>query len=182
MRGYLVAEPCRREFDGWRRLSRDPFGRLYYSSSFFFFRPFAAVKYSSSRVSVFTEYFQLGRPFPLEIELSNSGRPAEGTLEIEVWKGGATKGGAPYPLYYRRDVFLSAQSRKTVQLTVDPDFVSRPLKITFFKPDRYGIAGTRPAALFFTRSSDSAGERRQCDSTGFARFFFRRIVWFPDTG
>jgi hypothetical protein len=78
--------------------------------------------------------FQLGRPFPLEIQLSNSGRPADGTLEITVWKGGATKGGAPYPLYYRRDVFLSAQSRKIVQLTVDPDFVSRPLKITFRSP------------------------------------------------
>ena len=63
--------------------------------------------------------FQLGRPFPLEIELSNSGRPAEGTLEIAVWKGGATKGGAPYLLYYRRDIFLSPQSRKTVQITVD---------------------------------------------------------------
>src|SRR5215468_5245497 len=75
--------------------------------------------------------FQLGRPFPLEIELSNSGRPAEGTLEITVWKGGATKGG---PLYYRRDVFLSPQSRKTVQLTVDPDFISRPLKIAFSSP------------------------------------------------
>jgi hypothetical protein len=78
--------------------------------------------------------FQLGRPFPLEIELSNSGRPAEGTLEIVVWKGGATKGGVPYPLYYRRDIFLSSQSRKTVQLTVDPDFISRPLKITFSSP------------------------------------------------
>jgi hypothetical protein len=78
--------------------------------------------------------FQLGRPFPLEIELSNSGRPADGTLEIAVWKGGATKGGVPYPLHYRRDVFLSAQSRKIVQLTVDPDFVSRPLKITFLSP------------------------------------------------
>jgi hypothetical protein len=78
--------------------------------------------------------FQLGRPFPLEVELSNSGRPAEGTLEIAVWKGGATKGGAPYPLYYRRDVFLSPQSRKTVQVTVDPDFISRPLKITFLSP------------------------------------------------
>jgi hypothetical protein len=78
--------------------------------------------------------FQLGRPFPLEIQLSNSGRPADGTLEIAVWKGGATKGGAPYPLYYRRDVFLSAQSRKIVQLTVDPDFISRPLKITFLSP------------------------------------------------
>lgn len=78
--------------------------------------------------------FQLGRPFPLDVELSNSGPPAEGTLEIAVWKGGATKGGAPYPLYYRRDVFLSPQSRKTVQLTVDPDFISRPLKITFLSP------------------------------------------------
>jgi hypothetical protein len=78
--------------------------------------------------------FQLGRPFPLEIELSNSGRPAEGTLEIAVWKGGATKGGVPYPLYYRRDIFLSPQSRKTVQLTVDPDFISRPLKIMFSSP------------------------------------------------
>src|SRR5262245_23542637 len=78
--------------------------------------------------------FQLGRPFPLEIELSNSGRPAEGTLEITVWKGGAPKGRAPYPLYYRRDVFLSPQSRKTVQLTVDPDFISRPWKLVFSTP------------------------------------------------
>lgn len=75
--------------------------------------------------------FQLGRPFPLEVELSNSGRPAEGTLEITVWKGGVTRGGATYPLYYRRELFLSPQSRKTVPLTVDPDFISRPMKITF---------------------------------------------------
>jgi hypothetical protein len=78
--------------------------------------------------------FQLGRPFPLEVELSNSGRPAEGTLEIAVWKGGATKGGAPYPLYYRREMFLSAQTLKTVQFTIDPDFISRPLRITFLSP------------------------------------------------
>jgi hypothetical protein len=78
--------------------------------------------------------FQLGRPFPLEVDLSNSGRPAEGTLEVVVWKGGATKGGVPYPLYYRRDIFLPAQSRKSVHLTVDPDFISRPLKITFSSP------------------------------------------------
>ena len=78
--------------------------------------------------------FQLGRPFPLEIELSNSGRPIEGTLEVAVWKGGATKSGVPYPVYYRKDIFLSAQSRKTVQLTVDPDFISRPLKILFLSP------------------------------------------------
>jgi hypothetical protein len=75
--------------------------------------------------------FQLGRPFPLEIALDNTGRPVEGTLEVRVWKGGATKGGAPYRVNYRREVFLAAQARKTVQLTVDPDFISRPLMITF---------------------------------------------------
>jgi hypothetical protein len=78
--------------------------------------------------------FQLGRPFPLEVGLSNSGRPAEGTLEIVVWKGGATRGGVAYPLYYRREIFLPAQSQKSVQFTVDPDFISRPLKITFSSP------------------------------------------------
>ncbi len=75
--------------------------------------------------------FQLGRPFPLEIELSNTGRPAEGMLEVRVWKGGATKGGAPYVVNYQRAVFLAAQARKSVQLTIDPDFISRPVKITF---------------------------------------------------
>ena len=75
--------------------------------------------------------FQLGRPFPLEIELTNSGRPAEGVLVVQVWKGGATKGGAPFEVNYRREVFLAAQARKTLQLTVDPDFISRPLAISF---------------------------------------------------
>jgi hypothetical protein len=75
--------------------------------------------------------FQLGRPFPLEVELSNRGRPADGALEVQVWKGGAMKGGAPYLANYRREIFLPAQARKTVQLTVDPDFISRPLTIRF---------------------------------------------------
>lgn len=78
--------------------------------------------------------FQLGRPFPLEIELGNSGRPAEGFLQVEVWKGGATKGGTPYPLSYTREIFLPPQSRRTVQFTVDPDFISRPLSISFSSP------------------------------------------------
>lgn len=82
----------------------------------------------------FRGVFQLGRPFPLEIELSNGGRPAEGVLEVQVWKGGATKGGAPFAVNYQREVFLPAQARKTVQLTVDPDFISRPLMITFSSP------------------------------------------------
>ena len=78
--------------------------------------------------------FQLGRPFPLEIKLANSGRPAEGVLEVQVWKGGATKGGAPFLVNYRREVFLAAQADKTIQFTVDPDFISRPLTIKFTSP------------------------------------------------
>jgi hypothetical protein len=75
--------------------------------------------------------FQLARPFPLTVTLANSGRPADGVLEIQVWKGGATHGGLPYPTLHRRDVFLPARSRRTVQLTIDPDFLSRPLRIQF---------------------------------------------------
>jgi hypothetical protein len=75
--------------------------------------------------------FQLGRPFPLEIDLTNNGRPAEGILDIQAWKGGATKGGAVYPVHYRREIFLAAQARKTAQFTIDPDFISRPVSIKF---------------------------------------------------
>src|SRR5258706_955345 len=78
--------------------------------------------------------FQLGKPFPLELELSNSGRPADGRLEVQVWKGGATKGGAPFAVNYRREVFLAAQSRKSIHRTVDPDSISRPVKILFTSP------------------------------------------------
>ncbi len=78
--------------------------------------------------------FQLGRPFPLEVNLANSGRPADGILEVRVWKGGAAQGGAPYPTYHRREVFLPARSRRVLQFTVDPDFLSRPLRIDFLSP------------------------------------------------
>lgn len=79
----------------------------------------------------FRGVFQLGQPFPLNVELTNSGRPVEGILTVRVWKGGAAKGGIPYPLEHRRDMYLAAQSRRNLQFTVDPDFVSRPLTITF---------------------------------------------------
>ena len=105
--------------------------------------------------------FQLGRPFPLEIELNNSGRPAEGVLAVQVWKGGATKGGAPFAVNYRREVFLAAQSRKSIQLTVDPDFISRPLTITFSSPtggakrelDLRRYFSPTPLLLFLSESS-----------------------------
>lgn len=74
--------------------------------------------------------FQLGRPFPLEVNLVNSGRPADGILEVQIWKGGAAQG-VPYPTFHRREVFLPARSQRTVQFAIDPDFLSRPLKIQF---------------------------------------------------
>ena len=126
--------PLYRKFTGRRHLTHGSGWSSLLLFSFFLFPSLCGAEIFIEPRIGFHGVFQLGRPFPLEIELSNSGRPAEGTLEIAVWKGGATKGGAPYPLYYRRDVFLSPQSRKTVQLTVDPDFISRPLKIMFLSP------------------------------------------------
>jgi hypothetical protein len=123
-----------RKFTGGKRLTHRPAWSSLLLFSFFLFPSFCGAEIFIEPRIGFHGVFQLGRPFPLEIELSNSGRPAEGILDVTVWKGGATKGGAPYPLYYRRDVFLSPQSRKTVQLTVDPDFISRPLKIVFSSP------------------------------------------------
>jgi hypothetical protein len=75
--------------------------------------------------------FQLGRPFPLEVNLENTGPPADGILEIQVWKGGAAQGGVSYRVFHRREVFLPARSRRTVHFTVDPDVLSRPLQIRF---------------------------------------------------
>src|SRR5688572_26358886 len=69
--------------------------------------------------------FQLGRPFPLEVNVENIGGPAEGTLEVQVWKGGAAQGGIPYRTLHRREVFLPARSRRSVQFTIDPDSLSR---------------------------------------------------------
>jgi len=113
--------------------------RLGAASGFFSFFIFLLPALGGAEILIeprvgFHGVFQLGRPFPLEVELSNSGRPAEGVLEVQVWRGGATKGGNPYPLLYRKEIFLPAQSRKTVPLTVDPDFISRPLAITFAGP------------------------------------------------
>ena len=116
----------------WRRFSLSAAAVGFFLISFLSL-PAGAAVVIEPRVG-FHGVFQLGRPFPLEIELSNSGRPAEGVLEVRVWKGGATKGGAPYLVKYQREIFLGAQTHKTVQLTVDPDFISRPVAIVFSSP------------------------------------------------
>ena len=92
--------------------------------------------------------------------MNNTGRPAEGVLEVQVWKGGATKGGAPYLANYRRDIFLAGQARKTVQLTVDPDFISRPLAIRFTSAAGKGWARDRFAPPFFAGAGAAADERQ----------------------
>jgi hypothetical protein len=104
-------------------------------SSLFFPLPYCQAEVAIEPRIGFHGVFQLGRPFPLGVELRNSGRPVEGALDIQVFKGSATTAGAAYPLIYRRELFLSAQSEKTVHFTVDPDYISRPLTITFRTPD-----------------------------------------------
>lgn len=78
--------------------------------------------------------FQLGYPFPLRVELTNLGAPMEGTLDVQVRKGGGSKGTEFYTVHYQRELSLPAQSRKSVQFTVDPDSVSRPLIVNFSSP------------------------------------------------
>lgn len=82
----------------------------------------------------FRGLFQLGSPFPLTVEIANPGRPVEGTLEVEVFKGGGAKGTEAYAFHHRAELSLPAQSKKSVQFTVDPDSISRPLIVNFFSP------------------------------------------------
>lgn len=98
-----------------------------------FFLPFSslAAELTLDAEVGFHGLFHLGDPFPLTVDIANQGRPVEGTLEVQLWKGGAAKGIDAYPFYYRREVVLSAQSRKSVQFTIDPDSLSRPLVVSF---------------------------------------------------
>jgi len=107
--------------------------------------------------------FQLGHPFPLKVEVTNLGRPVEGTLEVRVWKGGPAKGMAAYPLYYRKKIFLSSQSRRRVQFAIDPDSISRPLTVRFSGPgvdlsravDLRGHFSASPLMLLLTENNVS---------------------------
>jgi hypothetical protein len=78
--------------------------------------------------------FQLGRPFPIKIEVSNHGPPVEGTVEATVWKGGGTKGSSAFPIYHRRTLLVGAAARKSASFTIDPGSVSRPLIVSFHGP------------------------------------------------
>ena len=78
--------------------------------------------------------FQLGRPFPIKIEIANTGPPVEGTIEATVWKGGATKGGGAFPVHHQRRLFVGAAARKSATFTIDPGSVSRPLAVSFHTP------------------------------------------------
>ncbi|MGH7831377.1 MAG: hypothetical protein ACREP8_14495, partial [Candidatus Binatia bacterium] len=106
------------------------------SLALFFFSPLLSPRLAASELTLRSEVgfhglFQLGRPFPVNVDIANSGRSVEGALEIKVWKGGAVKGTGLYPVYYRKQLFLPSQSRKTIQFTVDPDSLSRPLTVSF---------------------------------------------------
>src|SRR5204863_8890460 len=66
--------------------------------------------------------------------VSNAGWPTGCNVQLRVSKGGASNARAFYLLYYRREIFLSSHSTRSVQFTVDPDFISRPLTIGFTSP------------------------------------------------
>jgi hypothetical protein len=78
--------------------------------------------------------FQLGHPFPVNVEVTNLGPPVRGILEVKVWKGGASRGVPLYPFCYKREVFLSAQSQKSIPFAVDPDSLGMPLSVSFSSP------------------------------------------------
>jgi hypothetical protein len=78
--------------------------------------------------------FQLGRAFPIRVEVANQGPPVEGTVEAVVWKGGAVKGSAAFPVYHRKRLFLGTDARKTAVFTIDPGSISRPLAVNFSGP------------------------------------------------
>ena len=94
----------------------------------------AAAEVSLDAEIGFHGLFRLGKPFPLSVVLTNTGTTADGTLEVEVWKGGPSKVMAAYPFYHRRKVFLEAGGRRRVQFTVQPDSMARPLRVTFRAP------------------------------------------------
>lgn len=78
--------------------------------------------------------FQLGHPFPIKIEVANTGPPVEGTIEATVWKGGATKGGGAFAIHHQRRLLVGAAARKSATFTIDPGSVSRPLTVSFHGP------------------------------------------------
>src|SRR5258706_473521 len=82
----------------------------------------------------FRGVFQLGRPFPIKVEVNNQGPAVEGTVEATVWQGSAVKGGGAFPVYHRRRLFVGAGARKSASFTIDPGAISRPLLVAFHSP------------------------------------------------
>jgi hypothetical protein len=78
--------------------------------------------------------FQLGRPFPIRIEVVNQGPLVEGTVEAAVWKGGGAKGSGAFAVHHRRRLLVGAGARKSASFTIDPGSISRPLVVSFRGP------------------------------------------------
>jgi hypothetical protein len=78
--------------------------------------------------------FQLGHPFPIKIEVANTGPPVDGVVEATVWKGGGAKGTGAFPIYHRRRLLIGAAAKKSASFTIDPGSVSRPLIVSFRGP------------------------------------------------
>ncbi len=105
--------------------------------------------------------FRLGEPFPVRIELVNSGAAVRGVLEVVEARGGPTRGMDSYSFVQQRDLFLSAHARKVLFVTVDPDTVAQPLVLRFTGGGRShetavtlrGRFTGQPLVLLLTRSN-----------------------------
>ena len=72
--GLRHPEPCRREFAGWRRVARGPIFSLLFLLIFLFPSVCTGEIFVEPRIG-FHGVFQLGRPFPLEIESATPAGP-----------------------------------------------------------------------------------------------------------
>ncbi len=130
--------------------ARRRFSSLLFSSCFLAV-PWPARKLPSKRESVSTACFNSGAPFLWKSKSPiRDARPKARSM-CRSGRAAPPKAVRPIRSYYRREVFLAAQSRKTIQFTVDPDFISRPLTIIFPVPVVMPRARSICGAIFHRR-------------------------------
>jgi len=123
----------------------------------------------------FADTFQPGRWTPLSVTVTNRGEDLSGELEVQV-TGGDELRGRSFVTTYRRRLELQRDSRKTLQFTVLPHGLSRPLAIRVraggrelalteidlrarFVPERLILALSRNANLDYLNAGAADGLR-----------------------
>jgi hypothetical protein len=91
-------------------------------------RAMAADALEIAAVVGFNDTFQPGRWTPVNVTVTNNGADVDGVLEVQV-AGGDELQGRPFVISHRRRLELHRDSRKSLQFTVLPLGLSRPLVI-----------------------------------------------------